>query len=255
MITSERPPWYRHGDIDKPVALKTRKVADTLFAEIVSGVHCYGTLLPSERELAERYGRSRYTIRTALSHLEHFGVIKRRAGSGSVVCYPPPNDNALGRTEQTQQANIMELGEICENTSPLELGVVRSIVEPEIARLAVLNMTSRDIQRLNAIQDELELVSHDGERFSELDDELRMQIAKGTHNPLLISIYSLINNVSRDAGWAVQRRHALTPARIKQNCLQNRSLCEAIKNRDIESAVEYLKYSLAEFHQDLMRGA
>jgi DNA-binding FadR family transcriptional regulator len=149
---------------------------------------------------------------------------------------------------------VLDLREIGETTSPLELGVVRSIIEPEIARLAVLSMTSRDIQRLNEIQREIETVTVDGERFAELDDALRMQIARGTRNPLLIAIYSMVNHVSRNADWAAQRRKALTPGRIREYRIQNRSLCEAISNREIEAAVEYLKLSLAEFHQDLMRG-
>lgn len=131
---------------------------------------------------------------------------------------------------------------------------MRSIFEPEIARLAVLSMTSREIQRLCEIRDEMEHVTVDGEELARLDDELRMQIARGTHNPLLIAIYSMVNHVNRHADWADQRRKGLTPARINEYKTHNRSLCEAIKTRNIEAAVEYLKLSLSEFHKDLMRG-
>ncbi|MCP4319505.1 MAG: FadR family transcriptional regulator [Hyphomicrobiales bacterium] len=246
-------PWDNDTDIERPVAARTRKLADTLFAEIINGVYRYGTRLPPERQLSESHSLSRSTIREALGHLERHGIIKRRAGSGSVVCYrpgEPASANAPGA-----HPNMLDLSEIGETTSPLELGVVRSIVEPEIARLAVLNMSSRDIQGLNAIQQEIDLISVDGARFSALDDELRMQIARGTHNPLLITIYEMVNYVSKNADWAAQRRNALTPDRISEYRLQNRSLCEAIGRRDIEAAVEYLKISLADFHQDLMRGA
>ena len=255
MITLERPPWYTSGDLQKPMTLRIRKVADTIFSEIIDGMHGYGTRLPSERQLAKHYGLSRNTIREALGHLERYGVIDRRAGSGSVVCYRPDPNAANATPSLDELPDVLDFGEICETTSPLELGVVRSIIEPEMARLAVLNMTSRDIQRLGEIQNEIDLVSIDGARFSALDDELRMQIARGTHNPLLITIYAMINHVSRSADWAAQRRQALTPARIQEYCMQNRSLCEALKSRDIEASVEILKYALADFHQDLMRGA
>jgi len=249
MNAPERPPWDLDDEIEKPVASSTRKLADTLFAEIVSGVHSYGTRLPAERALTEAYGLSRNTIRQALSLMEHYGVVRRRVGSGSVVCYRTAGEAAAG------EPAILDLDEIGEITSPLELCVARSIVEPEIARLAVLNMTSRDIQRLNEIQREIDLVSTDGAKFSALDDELRMQIARGTHNPLLIAVYTMVNHVNRTADWAVQRRKALTPGRIKEYRLQNRALCEAIGSRDIEATVEYLKLALAEFNQDLMRSA
>ncbi len=255
MNVSVRPPWDLDDKIEKPVTASTRKLADTLFAEIINGVHSYGTRLPAERALTEAYGLSRNTIRQALSLMEHYGVIRRRVGSGSIVCYRAADQAVVAKPAPAEEPAVLDLSEIGEITSPLELGVVRSIVEPEIARLAVLNMTSRDIQRLNEIQREIDLVSVGGAKFSALDDELRMQIARGTHNPLLIAIYTMVNHVNRNADWAAQRRNALTPGRIKEYRLQNRSLCEAIESRDIEATVEYLKLSLAEFHQDLMRGA
>ena len=248
------PPWDSDEEIEKPVTASTRKLADSLFADIVSGRHSYGTRLPAERQLSEQYGLSRNTVRQALGLLAHYGVIKRRTGSGPVVSYRPIDGVTVPEAQEPEQSAIMDLSEIGETTSPLELGVVRSIVEPEIARLAVLNMTSRDIQQLNAIQRQIDKVSVDGERFAALDDELRMQLAKGTHNPLLIAIYGMVNYVNRNADWGALRRSALTPGRIKEYALQNRSLCQAIESRDIEAAVEYLKLSLAEFHQDLMRG-
>ncbi|MFQ5550218.1 MAG: FadR/GntR family transcriptional regulator [Gemmatimonadales bacterium] len=255
MNAPERPPWDLDDAIEKPVTSRTRKLADRLFIEIVNGVHSYGTRLPAERAMAEEYGLSRNTIRQALSLMEHYGVIRRRVGSGSVVCYRTVGETAVAEPAPAEEPALLDLSEIGEITSPLELGVVRSIIEPEIARLAVLNMTSRDIQRLNEIQSEIDLISIDGAKFSALDDELRMQIARGTHNPLLIAIYTMVNHVNRNADWAAQRRKVLTPGRIKEYRLQNRSLCDAIESRDIEAAVEYLKLSLAEFHQDLMRGA
>jgi DNA-binding FadR family transcriptional regulator len=250
-----RPPWDLDDEIEKPVTASTRKLADMLFVEIIDGVHSYGTRLPAERALSEEYGLSRNSVRQALSLMEHYGVIRRRVGSGSVVCYRNADEAAIAIPVPAEEPAIIDLSEIGEITSPLELGVVRSIVEPEIARLAVLNMTSRDIRRLNEIQREIDLVSVGGAKFSALDDELRMQIARGTHNPLLIAIYTMVNHVNRNADWATRRRNALTPGRIKEYRLQNRSLCQAIESRDIEAAVEYLKLSLAEFHQDLMRGA
>ena len=254
MNKTQRAPWEMEADIERPVTSSVRKLADSLFAEIVDGVYSYGTRLPAERTLSESHGLSRNTVRQALSLMEHHGVIRRRVGSGSVVCFRSDEDVPSANGTSAGLLEAIDLNEISEITSPLEFGVVRSIVEPEIARLAVLNMTSRDIQRLNEIQAELEKVSTDGEKFSALDDELRMQIARGTHNPLLIAIYTLVNHINRNAHWATQRRKALTPGRIKEYRLQNRSLCEAIDNRDIEAAVEYLKLALSEFHQDLMRG-
>lgn len=250
------PPWEAEDVSHAPVSSRTRELADRLFAEIVGGSYRPGTRLPAEREMSVQYGLSRNTIRQALALLERSGIIQRRASSGSVVTYRPVQPKEDPTTPSAPDLlDVLDLRELGSITSPLELGVVRSIVEPEIARLAVLNMTSRDIEKMKETQAEIERVNVDGERFSALDDTFRMQLAEGTHNPLLVAIYTMINRVSNDAGWSVQRRRRLTPARIREYKLQNLSLCNAVESRDIESAVEFMRLSLAEFNQDLTRGA
>lgn len=249
------PPWETEGEVRYPVSAQAREFADALFAEIASGAYSFGTRLPAERALSESHGLSRSTVRQALGLMESFGIIRRRVGSGSVVCFRRARETAEAEAERGHPPGMLDLAEIGETTSPLELGVVRSILEPEIARLAVLNMTARDIEAIKAIMAEIETVTVDGEKFAALEDAFRMQLATGTHNPLLVAIYAMVNRVSRDASWSVQRRRRLSPGRIKEYKLQNRSLCEAIESRDIDAAVEYVRLMLADFHQELMRGA
>lgn len=60
-------------------------VADVLIDEISIGTFPVGSMLPTELELCERFGVSRYTVREALRRLEEMGLVARRQGSGTVV--------------------------------------------------------------------------------------------------------------------------------------------------------------------------
>ncbi|MEE8601524.1 GntR family transcriptional regulator [Euzebya tangerina] len=48
----------------------------------------FTTRFPTDRELVERYGTSRHTVREAVRHLKARGVIERERGRGSVVTAP-----------------------------------------------------------------------------------------------------------------------------------------------------------------------
>ncbi|MGH8666569.1 MAG: GntR family transcriptional regulator, partial [Burkholderiales bacterium] len=55
-----------------------RVIAERLLAEIASGKHAVGTLLPTEIELCARFGASRYTVREALRVITEKGLVTRR---------------------------------------------------------------------------------------------------------------------------------------------------------------------------------
>ena len=54
-----------------------------------------GTRLPGERELAERFGVSRVTIREAEIALQAIGRIEIKTGSGVYVCPEQPRNNGV----------------------------------------------------------------------------------------------------------------------------------------------------------------
>lgn len=63
----------------------TMHLTTQLLAELRSGDFKNATRLPSEIELAERYGVSRSVIRDALANLEGAGFVERGRGIGTVV--------------------------------------------------------------------------------------------------------------------------------------------------------------------------
>jgi GntR family transcriptional regulator len=70
---------------EDPAPALYRKVADDIKTAIAAGEYGAGTRLPSESELAQRYGVSRGTIRQAFAALRADGVIASRRGARRTV--------------------------------------------------------------------------------------------------------------------------------------------------------------------------
>lgn len=65
------------------------QLAEELVAQIRDGVYGAGHKLPSEHELAERYGVGRPTVRQATQELVQRGLLMRKRGSGTYVRHVP----------------------------------------------------------------------------------------------------------------------------------------------------------------------
>jgi DNA-binding FadR family transcriptional regulator len=203
---------------------------------IIEGGYAHGEKLPAERQLASAYGASRTTIRTALDQLETERLVSRRVGAGTFVNFRPQGD-----TE-----------DIAELTSPLELIEVRLGIEPNMVRLAVLNATARDIERLAAAMARMEPSSGDSESFTLWDEEFHQLIAEATRNPLMVWVYRQINAVRTHSQWNAMKDKVLTPGRIAEYNQQHTALYEAIRTRDIEAAVAIVTNHLHYARRQLM---
>jgi len=188
---------------------------------ILAGRYAPGEKLPAERQFAASFAASRATIRTALSRLETEQLVTRRPGAGTFV-----NVGVRGGND-----------EVAELTSPLELIEVRLGLEPNMVRLAVLNATGRDIERLASAIERMEAAAGDSESFTLWDEEFHQLIAEATRNPLMVWIYRKINDVRTHRQWNAMKSKILTPQRIAGYNEQHLALYEAIRTRDIEAAV------------------
>jgi GntR family transcriptional regulator len=62
-----------------------RQIEEALLAQIAAGQLRQGEMIPPERELCERYGVSRITVRRAIGELETRGYLRRHQGKGTFV--------------------------------------------------------------------------------------------------------------------------------------------------------------------------
>lgn len=79
-----------------------QSIATTLSAEIAEGHYRPGDKLPTEGELAARFGVNRHTVRHALGVLAEGGTVRSRRGAGVFVT-ARPTDYALGRRVRFHQ--------------------------------------------------------------------------------------------------------------------------------------------------------
>ena len=71
---------------------KTKALYNSLKSQIISKILLPGTKLPSETELIEQYGVSRYGARKALDALSNEQFIQKHQGKGCFVCQPPSSN-------------------------------------------------------------------------------------------------------------------------------------------------------------------
>jgi DNA-binding GntR family transcriptional regulator len=185
----------------------SHRVAAHLRAEIIGG-----KLVPGERimqeTLAGRFGSSRLPVREALRILESEGLVTLRSNSGAWVAQ-------IDRQE-------------C-----LDIYKIRECVEPLAVAESMPNLRSIDIQRLAAIQAEIDRGT-DVERFLTLDRELHLLTYSGCR------IEPLNAMVQRFWNTTQHYRRAYTTAIGKERRwminAEHRLLIEAIRQLDIEGA-------------------
>lgn len=93
-----------------PEGAKAQRVYLSLRDDIVNGSRLPGTYLPGEQKLAESYGVSRVTIRRALNDLCREGLLKRQAGSGTLVCDTRPTSPPVSMDFSTLMPQVAAMG-------------------------------------------------------------------------------------------------------------------------------------------------
>jgi GntR family transcriptional repressor for pyruvate dehydrogenase complex len=159
-------------------------LAKQLRDSILAGDYPEGMLLPNERELSERSGLSRTSVREALRILEVEGLLTTRAGrnGGSAIRRP-------GRETLEHSLNLFIWG---QNTTLETLLEVRAALEPPAARLAALHRTPDDLIAIDQHHARLTGCAADIDAFRAANISWHAAIMQASHNPLLISFYQAI---------------------------------------------------------------
>jgi GntR family transcriptional repressor for pyruvate dehydrogenase complex len=201
-------------------------VADQIRQAIFRGLIITGHKLPPEREMAEHFQTSRVALREALRALEKEGLIaiKRGAGGGAFVANFDKTLDALADSLNT----AVRLG----SAKSANLTEMRSILEPEISRLATLRATPEDIGAIEAVVIAQEQELEGGELSRKLDMEFHRCVAEAAHNPVMNIVVNAVNQSIRVSILRSKRTEEMR----KRVVAYHRSIFEAVKSGNADLA-------------------
>lgn len=188
-----------------------------------------GDKLPSERDLSEKLGVSRASVREALRALQMLGLIESRHGEGNFI-----NENFENSLLEPLSIVFLLLGSKSENI--LEL---RKIIEPETAALAAKNISNEQLNELKGIMNEINN-STDAEICASLDKKFHYKIAQASGNNLIstimFSVSSLVEKYIENS-----KIHTLNKVLVKD---QHEEIWRALKTHDGVAAASAVKKHL-----------
>ncbi|MBC8267308.1 MAG: FadR family transcriptional regulator [Rhodospirillaceae bacterium] len=194
--------------------------------------------LPPERRLCEELKISRGELRKALSLLEAEGKIWRHVGRGTFIGTRP-----LDRMD--------EITALSTHTNPAEVMQARLLLEPGLARIAAIQSTAADIERMRLCSKRKD-AAVDWHTYERWDGAFHQAVAKGAHNMLLLTLFNALNTVREATEWGRLRKSRLTDAHRQRSGKQHLAIIDAIIARDMEQAETAMRDHLHSVHKALL---
>jgi GntR family transcriptional regulator, transcriptional repressor for pyruvate dehydrogenase complex len=200
---------------------------------IVAGEFGPGARLPREKELAERLGLSRNSLREAVRALTLIGVLEPRQGDGTYVTSLEP-DLLLAGTSF--------VSDLLTGPTLRELYQVRRILEPAATAMAALRLTTAELDALEESLDRMD-TAETTQAFIDADVDFHKIIVNACGNATLASlIQNLAGGTMRARVWrAIHERGAVESTRRL-----HRDIYRALQQRDPELAAAADLVHLAE---------
>ena len=151
-----------------------------------------GARLPPERALCAELGVSRAELRKAHLVLEAEGLLTRHVGRGTFLSKPQKASKG-GGIEGTIAA-------LAETTSPIEAMNARLVIEPQIARLAAMHATPKQLRELHRLAETMRKTTS-WSNYETLDGVFHETIADASGNSLLQAVHKIINGVRLVVVW------------------------------------------------------
>lgn len=198
-----------------------QQIAEQIKAYIAAGHLSVGDRLPPERELAQRFGVSRPSVREAMIALEGAGLIDVRTGDGTYVLSVNSTDRWIA---SGNEPGLLEQFE------------ARRILEPELAARAAIRVGEAEIKVLRAAIDESARRFAAGELADDADRAFHVQLAAYSGNKMLADVIRELWDLRSNETWRVIRARIAQPVHRTQVIEFRRSILKAVERRESDNA-------------------
>lgn len=205
---------------------RTQLVAEAIREKILSGEIKAGDPL-RQAALADELNVSRIPVREALLQLEAEGLVNFEAHKGAT-------------------ATLLSADQIDE------IFDLRALLEAELLRHSIVNLTPRDLLEAEAILYDLEEAMNAGDTqlaTGKLNGEFHVKLYSKANRPQtaeLVAVYS--KNSERYV-----RMHILLAGGVKTAPGEHRTLLELCKNKEVDKACEFLKNHISAAKDDIKK--
>ncbi|MFT9495070.1 FadR/GntR family transcriptional regulator [Anaerosolibacter sp.] len=204
------------------------RAANGLMRLIVEHGYEAGDKLPNEYELSAQLGVSRNTVREALRVLASRNIVNIRQGAGTFMSQKKGvSDDPLGFSLMDDRRKLVQ-----------DLMQIRVIIEPQIAALAAQNATTRDISILDGLCNELEMLVHTRQDFTQKDMEFHAQLAACSQNMVMSNLIPVIcEGITVFSSMVMEQE-------FEQTVKSHREIFEAVRSRRAADAQQAMLFHL-----------
>ena len=200
-------------------------VMQALISAIENGQIQVGEELPSERDLAERLGIGRGSLRECLAILEFLGAIEVSGNRKKVARDADYIRKAISFIQISVQADTQD-----------DFNEFRKVNEIAIAAFACQRATQEDLDAIGATIERM--AAHPDDYMADVDFHDTLAVA--SHNTMLAGTIHLVNSMIAN----LRNEYFGFPDFARIALESHQAIYDAVKNRDIPAAQREMKHHL-----------
>lgn len=209
--------------------ISSSDLAALLERQILSGSVPPGAALPSERQLAERFGVSRTVVRETLRALSERRLVRIEVGRGMFVREPDP----------TASAALLANSVRGRNATARHVIRGRQVVEAATSRLAAMHHGAADLARLDsaiaAMRPQDSLLEQ-----VQADLQFHLAVARASQNPVLEAMFGAISGLAAELMLRSLSDKTVAHEAVPQHGL----ILAAVRERDPDAADRHMREHL-----------